>query len=195
MKKPRQSPPPVWSVLPRQKVGARTEEELYFAVGFALSAWELVEEGLAELFALFIAASEAGPASSGHEPAIRAYASVISFKSRQGMVGAAADAYFHKAGKDEPLKSQIGSLIDEIGGHAERRNDIAHGRVQLSPGEGFYLFPGLYNIRRRPIGQPLAYAYDASQVHFYGEGFRLLSQKLADHAIFAAVRTPPKPSQ
>jgi hypothetical protein len=188
-------PPPAWSVLPRSKTGARTEEELYFAVGYALSAWELVEEGLAEIFALFIGAREAGPPSSGHQPAIRAYASVISFNSRKEMVAAAAQAYFYRAGKDEPLKSQFGSLIDEAGGHAGRRNDIAHGRVQLSPGDGFYLLPGLYNSKKNPIGQPPTYAYDASQVHFYGEGFRILSQKLADYAIFAAAWTPPKTSR
>jgi hypothetical protein len=183
-----------WAMQPRPKTGTKTQDELYTAVGAALSTWELVEEGLAEIFATFIGVPEAGPAS-GHQPAIRAYGSVISFRSRQEMVGAAAQGFFHRAAKDDPTVKRFGSLMFEAGGFSGRRNEIAHGRVQLVPKKGFYLFPGLYNSSKNPIGQQAVYAYTASQLFSYREGFELLSEKLTDYAIFVAAWEPPRSSR
>jgi hypothetical protein len=174
-----------WIIQPRSKKGTTTQDEVHLAVGAALSTWELVEEGLAEIFAGFIGAPEAGPAS-GHQPAIRAYGSVISFTGRQQMVAAAAQGFFHRTPKDHPIVEQFGSLMSEAGGFSGRRNDIAHGRVQFVPNKGFYLFPGLYSSSKNPVGQPAVYAYTASQIHSYREGFHLLSQKLTEYAISLA---------
>jgi hypothetical protein len=185
--------PKPWVVVPRAKRGAATENALYIAVGAALSTWELVEEGLAEIFALFIGAPEAGPAS-GHQPAIRAYGSVVSFKARVEMVSAASQAFFHRE-PDSTLHKQFGRLMEEANGYAGRRNDIAHGRVQYVPEKDFYLFPGLYNSSKNPVGRDAVYAYSDNQVHQYCEGFRILSEKLTDYAIFAgAWGLPESPS-
>jgi hypothetical protein len=185
--------PKPWAMVARTKRGAATDDALYIAVGAALSTWELVEEGLAELFALFIGAPEAGPAS-GHQPAIRAYGSVISFKGRIEMVSAAAQAFFHKE-PDSPVYQQFGRLMVEASGYSGRRNDIAHGRVQLMPGKGFYVFPGLYNSSKNPVGREAVYAYNDTQVHHYREGFRALSEKLTDYAVFAGTWEPSKSFQ
>jgi hypothetical protein len=176
-------------MLPRAERGAATENALYIAVGAALSTWELVEEGLAEIFALFIGAPEAGP-TSGHQPAIRAYGSVISFRSRVEMVSAAAQAFFHREPNSE-IQKQFGRLMEESNGYAGRRNDIAHGRVQYVAGKDFYLFPGLYNSSKNPVGRDAIYAYNDTQILQYCEAFRILSEKLTDYAIFAAAWESP----
>jgi hypothetical protein len=175
-------------------MGAATQDELYIAIGAALSAWELVEEGLAEIFALFVGSPEAGP-GPGHDPAIRAFGSVLTFKGRQEMVCAAKEAFFYRAPKD-PLVKHFGDLNEEAGGFAGRRNDIAHGRVQIVHGKGFYLFPGLYNTSKNPIDQPAIYAYGPNEVHYYRESFEILSQKLTEYAIYAnAWKPPPSPKK
>jgi hypothetical protein len=184
--------PKPWMVSSVPKKGAATREELYLAVGAALSAWELVEEGLAEIFALFVGASV-----SGHDPAIRAFGSVLTFKGRQEMVCAAKESFFLKAAVHEPLVKQFGELNEEAGGFAGRRNEIAHGRVQSLSGKGFYLLPGLYNTSKNPINPQtknplLAYAYGPKEIESYREGFELLASKLSDYANGWA---PPKPSQ
>jgi len=97
----------LWIMAPRADQGAKMEDEIYAAVGAALSAWEGVEEGLAEIFALFVGAPEAGPAS-GHEPAIRAYGAVNSFSSSLDMVSAAADCFFYRASDDDETRKRLG---------------------------------------------------------------------------------------
>jgi hypothetical protein len=186
--------PKPWSILPRPRKGAATPEELYLAVGEALSAWELVEEGLAEIFATFIGSPEAGP-GSGHDPAIRAFGSVLTFKGRQQMVAAAADAFFFQAVPRDPVRKQFGELNEEAAGFASRRNDIAHGRVQYLPKKGFYLFPGLYSANKNPVGQLPTYAYGRNEVLSYREQFGMLATKLTEYAIFASAWKPPPPSQ
>jgi hypothetical protein len=186
--------PKSWIMVPRAKRGAKTEDEIHLAVGATLSEWEGVEEGLAEVFALFIGAPEAGPAS-GHQPAIRAYGSINSFQNRLGMVAAAAQGFFHKAKADDLTSEQFSQLAKEANGFAARRNDIAHGRAQFIPQKGYYLLPGLYSSGKNPVDQPAIYAYNATQIHRYREQFRSLSEKLTDYAIFASAWEPPKPSR
>lgn len=186
--------PKTWRMLPRPERGAATEDELYTAVGAALSTWELVEEGLAEIFATFVGSPEAGP-GSGHDPAIRAFGSVLTFKGRQEMVAAAKQAFFWRAELDDDLSNQFGRINEEAGGFAGRRNEIAHGRVQYIPEKGFYLFPGLYNTSKNPIDKPAAYAYGPNEVYHYRESFDILAEKLSDYAICVAAWVPPPPSR
>lgn len=172
-----------WAMVQRAEKGAETDSEIHAAVGAALSAWEEAEEGLAELFALFIGAPEAGPAS-GHNPAIRAYGTVISSSSRQQMIRGAADGFFYKAEQNDPVRGQFGLLMNEAAGYSQRRNDIAHGRAQLVPEKGFYLFPGIYSSGKNPVDRPAKYAYNGIQIHTYREGFLRLAQKLIEYAVF-----------
>jgi hypothetical protein len=64
--------------------GTPPEEKLrniYFAVGFAMTQWQHVEQALTQLFLILLKAQNAGAASA-------AFASVLGFRSKLNMVGA-----------------------------------------------------------------------------------------------------------
>jgi hypothetical protein len=79
-----------WEVLHWATIGDADADSLYKAVGKTLSSWELVEEIVAHLFALFTSSPYRYPQFS---PSIRAFGSVPSFNGRADMVQAAGDSY------------------------------------------------------------------------------------------------------
>lgn len=90
---PRQTKP--WHLPAREADGDESPDQLYTAVGKALSNWEQIENQLANLFATLVGAKiKANPA-----PAVRAYGTIVSFKSRSAMLDAAARAYFYSRPK------------------------------------------------------------------------------------------------
>ena len=78
-----------WDVRPQPPMG--DPDLLFAAIGQAHTEWENVESSLAELFAVFVSARGR---STFWKPAIQAYGSIISLKSRCDMLRVAGDAYF-----------------------------------------------------------------------------------------------------
>src|ERR1700726_723693 len=111
---------PLW--LP---IGDQEADEVYRALGKALSSWELVEEALARLFGLFTSTTHQYPQMA---PAIRAYGSVVSFKSRADMVLAAGKCFFYGYTNERscPFEPHFSPFIGECNGWSGRRNDVAH---------------------------------------------------------------------
>jgi hypothetical protein len=98
--------------------GTPPEEKLrniYFAVGFAMTQWQHVEQALTQLFLILLKAQNAGAASA-------AFASVLGFRSKLNMVESAAFVVLGKT----PLFAEWTSLSKSLGRKASKRNQIAH---------------------------------------------------------------------
>lgn len=88
-KKPQASPElKPWDRRPWPLFGDADMNELYAAVGRALSQWERYEGHLALLFSAFVTGMET-------DIARRAYCAVRTFEGRTDMLRAAAEAFFY----------------------------------------------------------------------------------------------------
>ncbi len=105
-----------WDVPPTPAYGDSHEDAISIAVGRALTAWEFLEEELAEIFAIMV---NAEMADLERVPAIRAYGSVITARGRADMLEAAAEAYFVNK-PDEQLKSEFDSVLAHYRGYSGR---------------------------------------------------------------------------
>ena len=104
-------------------------EDVYAAVGFAISVWEQTEFYLACLFTVLI-----------HKPlfsdSLREYgrdAQVLS--ARLNAVELAANRYFINA-PDQDIEASLFECLREIRAAAASRNQIAHGVVRMIPTYG-----------------------------------------------------------
>ena len=158
---------------PRAELGETDDVPLFVAVGRALSAWSDAEEAIAYLFAFFV---EAGKIDA---PAIRAYSSIIGVRNRIAMVRHAADAWFDDLGCCSS-KCNPYSALKDCEGWANRRNDLAHGVVDLSLDDvpaGWFFYPG-YFTKKRPFFGPSSFRYNAAQIERFAEDFSDLRERL-----------------
>jgi len=179
-----------WDVPPKPSHAPDHRDELYAAVGKALSSWELIERALAEIFSLFVGAPVMGYMLD--EPAIRAYGSVISFNGRAEMLAAAAVGYFYKKKTPLPeIEKRVLGLLNECRNFSGRRNDIAHGRVEcIIDDEEYawwkgncpcYMFlPGLLSTKKYSLSQEPLYVYTTIEMAHFTQHFEALADKLHD---------------
>jgi hypothetical protein len=169
-----------WDVFPREAHGDDDADQIYLAVGWALSKWESFESVLANLFRYVV--------NADFDSAAAAYGSIISSQSRLEAILAAARA---APAVSPSMLSELATLLDHIGKLAGRRNEIAHGVVTHFTGpetadHGYYLVPAPYNTRKkRPLGKRVGpamdwgnYAYTAKQIRQYADYFSLFSDKV-----------------
>ena len=159
--------------------GNRSENELFLAVGKALSHWELVEQAIASLFTVITVGSYFAPVA----PTVRAYAAIVGSKARIDMVQAALLSWLHDW-TDCPCGQNAKDVLRDCGRWASKRNNIAHGLVDMfidEPG-AWFLLPSLYNLKGRPLGDRAAskpaYRYNAEMIISYGEKFLELHNRL-----------------
>jgi hypothetical protein len=165
-----------WDERPWAEAGNVSETEIFTAVGRASSHWELVEQAIAGLFTIVTVSKYYAPAA----PTIQAYSSVASSHNRIQMVRAALEAWLHEWSHFE-FAAQVQAVLNECGGWAGRRNDIAHGVADRYLDEfrkGWFLVPGLYNIKTRPLGKKAAYRYNAAIIDSFSERFMALHNRL-----------------
>lgn len=168
-----------WTRPPILSIGDKTADDVYTAVGWALSGWESLEMNVVGLFDRLIGVDLDSHASH------RAYGAVTIWNIRRDMLRAAADAYFLEF-PNQPLAREIDETIKLIDNYASRRNDIAHGIVMAYdevfglPGpdggfRGWVLFPALTSTKamRLPFRDP-KYAYTSGQIRAFGERFRAI---------------------
>lgn len=170
--------PNPWDERPWAETGNKSETEIFTAVGRALSHWEFVEQEIAGLFTLVTMGKYCDPVA----PAIRAYSSVASSHNRIQMVRAALDGWLHEW-KQFAFGDQVITILNECSGWAGRRNDIAHGMADRYLDEfekGWFLVPGLYNIKSRPLGRRAAYRYNAAIIDGFAEHFMELHGRLSE---------------
>jgi hypothetical protein len=171
--------PQPWDVPPKPSHGDSHEDAISLAVGRALTSWEFAEEQLAEIFAIFV---NADMSDVERAPAVRAYGSVITARGRADMLEAAGEAYFYNAPNSE-IEAHLADILRTYRGYAGRRNDIAHGRIGQNsqhPARGWYLYPGLYNSNKYPIGEPPKYLYSSVEIKEIKGGFEALYDAVVD---------------
>jgi hypothetical protein len=167
-----------WDERPWAQQGNKNHDEIFTAVGSALSDWELLEQSIAAVFTLVTVGSYYAPST----PALRAYSSVISSNNRIQMVRAALQAWLRER-KDCPLQGNVLTILSECSGWAGRRNDVAHGIVDRFLDEfekGWFLVPGLYAKRGRNEVGKVDYRYNAEIIHGFGGQFIELHNRLSE---------------
>jgi hypothetical protein len=144
-----------------------------------LSQWERYEAHLSLLFSAFVS-------GTGSAIATRAYCAVRTFEGRAEMLRAASDAYFKIWPSDEML-AQFKRVLSEATCYSPRRNDIAHGAVDLwyhtaprsidhpPPILGKWaLYPSRVNFRDTEVLQYInvaTYCYSSKELDYFYEKF------------------------
>ena len=158
-----------WDRPPIPERGERQPEPLFQAVGKAISYWEHVEQSIASLFT-FVTTGKYYDVSG---PALRAYGSVIGTNARIEMVRAAVESWSQQYPQC-PLIANCYELLKECRHWSSRRNDIAHGQVDClldAMPNGWMLFPGLYDTKKRSIQGKSKYRYTVEHIDQFADGF------------------------
>lgn len=170
--------PNAWDRPAWPSIGNEPPDEIYLAVGRALSAWCEAEEAIAYLFSTVV---EAGIIDA---PVNRAYSSISGVRDRIRMVREAADAWFMFLGScprsDNPFK-----ILTACEKWSERRNEIAHGGVDRDlelVSNQWFLYPG-YFTTKRPFRTGADFRYTASQIDKIAEGFGSLYEDISSLAV------------
>lgn len=186
--------PSIWDrpYTPDFRGGDETKQEIYVAVGTALTAWEELEGEVANLFAHLT-----GSADQFHlGPAIRAFGAVSGAKMRAQMLDLASTAFFQNLTlfdeKNEAVMTALGAVAEAIKsyrGWSDRRNDVAHGAVREADDPDpesetqsgpvtYLLYPSESNTRKWPtLGEP-AYNFNAREIFKFVDGFIDLKQRV-----------------
>jgi hypothetical protein len=177
---------PAWEIPPPDARGDVEIDEIFRAVGFALSNWEMLEIALAAAFAILT--------ESGSRAAVRAYGSLGSNTGRADALQSAAEIYFSERFPNE--EAAFRQLTKVIKLAAPRRNDIAHGIAGMVTsldvdGGGHFLFAAEHNTRRNHPGidwdqgtsSPLfmrtaRYAYSSRQIEEFGRRFARIANEV-----------------
>jgi len=138
------------------QMGRQQSNEIFRAVGLALTNWELLEHEMGALFVVLVA-----PRSN---EAMRAYSAVLASGARLKMIGGAAEAFFLTREEDPfpALKKQVDGLLEAVEGFAPRRNEIAHGVIGIKfadepmyehvvPKSSWVLTPSIYAKTKRTM--------------------------------------------
>tara|TARA_R110000850_G_scaffold25297_1_gene73139 strand:- start:953 stop:1474 length:522 start_codon:yes stop_codon:yes gene_type:complete len=149
-----------WDVKPRSPAGNPNIDEIYVAVGRALTCWENLEAGLGELFD----AAVGGDGRAG----FAAFAAVSSSSARTELLSAALPRALSEHGV---LLGRASALVEQVGKFGARRNEIAHGRVFDLMEHGFYLCPTNINPRKWTGAGAAKYQYRAEDISAYASEF------------------------
>ena len=167
-----------------QREGSLTAEEIYMAVGVALSWWEASEDMLMGLFGWLCGATE--------PTAFETYVAA-SRSARTKMMSSALVRYEARFLPDEVLL--IRSSMRALEKLASVRNQIAHGHVvnvstvrdDVLTMEGNFLVPSL-NERGRHIARDLRYAHSASEIDAWCIQVRHERGRVMDSMLAAQLR-------
>jgi hypothetical protein len=163
--------------------GDRDVKNTYEWVGQALSAWETFEASFGAIFGILVGDSDL------ISPAMRAYGSIISFKGKRDLVIAAGAAFFLRY--PHPAAAFLDDILEEANGWSGRRNDIAHGVVQLYYPEGkaadgtvlgpSQLATSKHKLTRQdgefPFKITPTFAYSSAELMIFTRDFGLLARK------------------
>jgi hypothetical protein len=178
------------------KVGDADANAIYQAMGYALVAWESLEDLLASLF-LYIAES-----NDPHMSTLlsRTFGSIESSSARREVLKARMQVYLHRWWDMEEVVWLVEELMVALRVAAQRRNEIAHGlTVRFHPapvdadGERAYQPSGVYllsprymtgrneSVPKPPEADPLwvitsKYCYVARDILLMAEKFNNLRQ-------------------
>lgn len=161
-----------WERSVPSKKGDQNPDDIYRAVGWALSQWEEADQELAGLFSVLSDVDDWFVI----EGVRRAYGAIESNSGRRKAVEAVAEVFFGNYWGDKPVRQSLIGL----------RDDIAHGIVQPGLGMddldyGYFHMPPRYNTGRshafsRKEDGPLRYLrakyrYTANDIVLFGRKF------------------------
>jgi hypothetical protein len=131
---------------------------------------------LAELFSQLVGGEWPSDGPPYH-PADRAYGSVLGSAARLTMIEEAAKAHFQWY-QNPVLEKRLKDLIGtECRNFASKRNNIAHGIVDIRFSDppklklGHWLVPSYYATKKYPLKGPNAYAYTSSEINYFLQEF------------------------
>jgi hypothetical protein len=177
-----------WDQCPIEPHGDGDVDQIYLAVGRALSTWETLEENLGRVFAALCGSNGEGPA--------RAYGAVSSNSGRTDMI---REAFSCSHVRSKSSFATFPKFLERVGKYGTRRNEIAHGVARSfnvnSVDKGCYLCPASYHSRKtlsstaymdsvinsefteqlifiRVFGK---YAYTSNQINYYTDRFSKLN--------------------
>jgi hypothetical protein len=180
-----------WTRPENQNLGDADNNNIYHAVGYALTCWEIAEEALAELY-LVLTHTE----KSSISPVRRAFGSIESNSGRRKAIEAAAEAHFERRWEENDIRKAFLLVIDAVARASRRRDDLAHG---IALGQQFdersfgaFLFPPDYNTPRTHMyadtgdGDPLfftmtKYRFTSQQIMEFANRFNQLKEAIWEH--------------
>jgi hypothetical protein len=165
-----------WEVEKWPATGDKTPQEIFLSVGEAMSSWALIEQGVAILYSTI----KTGKFHAFDEPALLDYMSIPTAKRRIEKTKKAFRDW-HQQQDDCPFLEPIEALLLECDIAATRRNEFAHGRV-ANPDtkvDGWYLYPGLFNPKRKQLSGPAQYRYTSVEISQCGQNFLDLERQFA----------------
>jgi hypothetical protein len=113
--------PNPWDRPPLPSKGDDDDDITYAGVGRVVTEWEQVEQALAALYSLLVGRFE-------DREATREYGEGAVLKGRLERLARVAEGFFVSI-RNQDLEGEFDSLLDKVRLYADRRNDIAHGRV------------------------------------------------------------------
>lgn len=159
-----------WDVRRKADKGDQAAETIFQAVGYALTAWETLESGLAEIFDALLA--------SDNRAAFRVYQTVKTSSTRTEML----DAAIPSTDASPELNADLAEFVAKVSKFGARRNEIAHGRVFNLGEHGHYLGPSNLNRHKWKLDGAAKYQYTSEDVSYYANAFMTLADRAADFA-------------
>lgn len=183
-----------------------SEDDIYRLVGLALTNWAEVESELGTLFVISIGATN-------KRAAYRSFFALHGFDSKLRVVNEAATGATYRMPE---LKTRWKSIHNRLDKHKDRRNDVAHGVVELgnenvilrsSPGPHMYggvnrskksNITSIFDIKRLD-DLAKSFAEDATQIMYFWsdlqDALTLKAQHAADRETTRRNRTGPSPNR
>jgi hypothetical protein len=173
--------------------GSASQDDVFLAVGAALSAWESAESALATLYVI-MCDGETGTAKA----LARTFGAITSSASRREAIREAAEIYFGQHWSMPTVKKRLSRMLDAIGEASRRRDEIAHGQAYgysvNNISHGFFLFASAYISSRNnayPQGDPsdpfflstAKYRYSAAEIREFERRFNALRDAIFQYLI------------
>jgi hypothetical protein len=196
------TPPPTpkqlkpWDPPPFPAKGDQDVRNTYEWIGRALTEWESFEANFGAIFGILVGDPNI------ISPAMRAYGSVLTFRGRVDMTTAAAKAFFTQHPNQASYFFE--TIKEEAIGYAMRRNEIAHGIVQLyyprgKKADGTVLGPSRFATSKQkltwetgqfPFKITPTYAYASAELMIFTRDFHSLAQRTHgyQHNLFLEAR-------
>jgi hypothetical protein len=179
---------PIGSLAPN-RMGDRSVDPLFLALGKAVSAWEGVQAATSSLyFALRI-----GSSATEDDPGFGAFAGLTLVHKRRNELEERSRAFLGqdfgaKADAARTFQSDLSRTLYAYVGWAERRNDIAHGYVTEAQTPDHHdpeqriltvyaLCPSYARLRKWQHGEP-KYNYLAADLELFADRFHTLDGQL-----------------
>lgn len=164
---------------PRSGKGDKDSNVLFQSVGQALSAWELLDSSLAELFDVIVVWR---PRKLSNSAGFMAYSAVSTSEARIEMLRACAIRALNKY--PSVLSTALG-FINTSQHFRARRNDIAHGHAINAVEYGYFLAPNNVSARGWEKDGSAKYQWCSSDIEYYTDHF--VSLTVQCHSLVAEV--------